>query len=336
MKIAITGGAGFIGTVLARILIERGHTPILIDLKKSETYPEYSAVASVEDQEAITKACAGADVIYHMAALHRDDISPISRYTEVNVEGGKNVIAAAKANNIQTIIFTSSVAVYPLEPINPATGSAESDPPAPFNPYGQSKAESEKTFEDWAYEDEQRKLVTVRLVATFGPGNHGNIFKLMRHIARGKFVMIGNGKNCKSIAYVENVAAFLVHTLSLGKGAHLYNYADKPDINMRDFVLHVRSALGRKGLGLRLPYICGLMGGMFFDVLGALRRKKYTINSIRIKKFTANTIVSANRIEETGFKPAHSLEDGLKIMIESEFTKPQKHSESLAEHKKAA
>lgn len=316
MNIAITGGAGFIGTVLAKRLKKDGHKLRLIDLKKSEEFPEDSYIADVTDAEALNNALEGMDAVYHLAAEHRDDVSPIQKYYDVNVEGGRNVIAAAKAHGIKRIIFTSSVAVYGLN----AGDSRESDTPAPFNDYGQSKLESERTFTEWAAEDQSRSLTTIRLVATFGPGNRGNIYTLMNQIASGKFFMIGRGENCKSIAYVKNVAEFLQHTLSFGPGAHLYNYADKPDLSMRDMVQDIRRALGRHGLGPQFPYAAGLLGGAVFDVAAKLTGRNFPISTIRVKKFCANTVVNADRIAETGFIAPFSLSEGLKEMMAAEFS----------------
>ncbi len=324
MKIAITGGAGFIGTQLAKLLAADGHELVLVDLKKSETFPDDSIIADVTNRDAMMEAMKDVDAIYHLAAEHRDDVSPISRYYDVNVGGGENVIAAAKTHNIKTIIFTSSVAVYPLAPADPQNGSNENHAPAPFNDYGQSKLDSEKTFQNWADEDDKNTLVTMRLVATFGPGNRGNIFTLMNQIASGKFIMIGNGTNRKSIAYVGNVAAFLRHALTLKSGSHLYNYADKPDLNMRDFVTSIRETLGYKGAGPQMPYPIGLLGGGVFDVAAKITGKKFPISIIRIKKFCADTIVNADKLQDTKFKAPYSLHDGLNEMIECEFQSAKK------------
>jgi len=68
MKIAITGGAGFIGSVLAKRLKDDGHELVLIDLKKSEIFPDDSVIADIRDKEALTKALKGTGAIYHLAA----------------------------------------------------------------------------------------------------------------------------------------------------------------------------------------------------------------------------------------------------------------------------
>lgn len=324
MKIAITGGAGFIATALARRLKAQGNELILLDIRKSESFPEASILCDITDPDAVIAALAGVDAIYHLAAEHRDDVSPPSRYTDVNVSGGRNVLAAAEAHKIKTVIFTSTVAVYPLVPADPETGSSETHTPAPFNDYGRSKHESEADFQDWAKGAEDRRLAIMRLVATFGPGNRGNIYTLMRQIAAGRFIMIGNGANRKSVAYVENVAAFLQHLLhhmiATPAVAHLYNYADKPDLTMGNFVAHIRQALGRRGAGLTLPYWLGFAGGAVFDLMAALTGRTFPISRIRIQKFCANTIVCADKLHETGFHPPYTLEQGLQAMIQAEFS----------------
>lgn len=306
MRIAITGGAGFIGSKLAELLEKQGHEVFILDL------PAYD----VTDSAAMMEALTGIDAIYHLAAEHRDDVRPIQKYYDVNVGGAENIIAAAKAHNIPKIIFTSSVAVYGLD----AGESKESSAPAPFNDYGQSKWESEKIFESWAQQNPDHKLVTIRLVATFGPGNRGNIYNLMNQIAGGKFLMVGSGKNRKSIAYVGNVAAFLAHLLKCEAGTHLYNYADKPDISMNEMVGIVRGKLGQEKKLLRVPYIIGLAGGFVFDVAAKITGRRFPISAVRVQKFCADTVVNAEKMRGTGFVPPYSLKQGLEEMIEAEFT----------------
>ena len=320
MKIAITGGAGFIGTELARVLTAQGHDLVLLDLHKSRAFPALSRITDVTDREALITALEGVDAIYHLAAEHRDDVRPIQKYYDVNVGGAENIIAAAQKHNIQKIIFSSSVAVYGLD----AGDSKERDVPAPFNDYGASKLQAEKVFENWARADKQRTLATLRLVATFGPGNRGNIHTLMEQIARGKFIMIGSGKNKKSIAYVGNVAAFLAHVLSLPPGAHLYNYADKPDLSTAVLVAQIRAALGLKNAGAAMPYALGLMGGAAFDIAAKITGRTFPVSAIRVKKFCADTVVNADKLQETGFIAPFSLEQGLHDMIAQEFGSTRK------------
>lgn len=319
MKIAMTGGAGFIGTQLAHSLKEQGHDIVILDTQLSKAYPDDSIKIDICNADALKNTLKGVDAIYHLAAEHHDNVHPVSRYYDVNVDGGKNLIQAAEAHGINTIIFTSTVAVYGLNAGDPAAGSRESDNPSPFNDYGKSKYESEKLFEGWAAGDKNRSLVMVRLVATFGPGNRGNIYTLINQIHSGKFIMVGSGQNKKSVAYVGNVAKFLSHCLSLGQGTHLYNYADKPDLSMKDMVNSIRTSMNKNGTGIQIPFIVGLLGGIAFDILAKILGRTFPISTIRVRKFCANTIVNADHVKDTGFEAPFTLEEGLKEMIKHDF-----------------
>ena len=105
---------------------------------------------------------------------------------------------------IKKIIFTSTVAVYGFA----KAGTDESGEIDPFNEYGRTKFEAEKIFLYW-YHQGERSLIIVRPTVVFGDGNRGNVFNLFNQIANNKFLMIGDGQNKKSMAYVENVVAFL-------------------------------------------------------------------------------------------------------------------------------
>ena len=77
--------------------------------------------------------------------------------------------------------------------------------------------------------------------------------------------MVGNGKNVKSMAYVENVAAFIEYSLNNKNGENLYNYIDKPDFDMNTLVLGVNKVLGKKKKFLfHWPYWLGMLGGLLF------------------------------------------------------------------------
>ena len=316
LTIAITGGAGFIGTALTRALITAGHVVRILDIKPSQAFPAHSRIVDVRDRAAMIGALEGVDVIYHLAAEHRDDVTPTSLYYDVNVGGAENVVAAAKVHGIGQIIFTSSVALYGLG----KGASREDDAPDPFNDYGASKWQSEQVFNAWAEQDAGRSLITARLVATFGPGNRGNIYNLMAQIAGGRFMMVGRGTNRKSIAYVENVVAFLQHCLSM-RGRHVYNYADSPDLTMQEMVTLVRSAMDLPPPRLRLPYALGLAGGYVFDTAAALTGKKFPVSAVRIRKFCADTMVNAEAARATGFTAPYTLEQGLRQMMDAEFIK---------------
>jgi nucleoside-diphosphate-sugar epimerase len=160
----------------------------------------------------------------------------------------------------------------------------------------------------------------------FGEQNRGNVYNLLRQIAGGHFPMVGKGTNVKSMAYVENVAAFLEYNLKNAPGEHLYNYIDKPDFDMNTLVAEVNSILGRKPPRMHWPEWLGMLGGYGFDLLASLLHKKLPISSIRVKKFCATTQFASIRIANTGFTPPVSLQEALEKTIKYEFIdKPEEH-----------
>jgi nucleoside-diphosphate-sugar epimerase len=241
----------------------------------------------------------GIDTIINLAAVHRDDVYPRSRYDDVNVQGSVNICETARKYNINKIIFTSSVAIYGFAEAN----TDEKGKPNYFNDYGITKHLAEQVYKEWHAEDpDNRTLVIVRPTVIFGEGNRGNVYNLLNQIASKKFIMFGNGKNKKSMAYVENVAAFLEYSLSFKPGIHLYNYIDKPDFDMNDLI----SAF--LGMGI----------GYFADFVAMIFRITLPVSSIRVKKFLGTTQFSSSVIH-SGFLPPVSLDDGLSRTIKYEF-----------------
>lgn len=316
-KILVIGGSGFLGTRLINRLNHKNDNNISYCadlLKKNSKNYLYLDVTEPKTFNCIFDK--KIDVIINLAAMHRDDVKPISRYDEVNVQGARNVCEAARSNNINQIIFTSSVAIYGFAPPN----TNEFGEPNYFNDYGRTKYLAEQVYKDWHAEDpERRTLVIVRPTVIFGEGNRGNVYNLFKQIASKKFVMIGNGKNKKSMAYVENVAAFIEYTLSFKSGIHIYNYIDKPDFDMNSLVSHVRNTLFKKNnVGIRLPAFCGIAIGHLADICSKFLGKNLPISSIRMKKFMGTTQFDSS-IKESGFKQPIPLPDGLERTLNYEF-----------------
>ena len=317
MIVNIVGGSGFIGTRLSSRL-DRGNECCfsIIDKVPSRTYPDRMTIADVRSVDALRAAITEGAIIINLAAEHWDDVRPMSLYNEVNVGGAKNVCSVAREKNVQTIIFTSTVAVYGFARL----GTDESGSIAPFNEYGRSKYEAEQVYKAWQSEAaDSRTLVIVRPTVAFGEQNRGNVYNLLRQIVSGTVVMIGDGKNRKSMAYVENVAAFLEYAMTFSPGVHIYNYIDKPDFTMNVLVGSVYRMLGKSEvIGVRLPFALGYGLGMCFDALAAVTGRKFAISSIRVKKFCADSVFEA-AIDKTGFVAPVPLSEALERTVRHEF-----------------
>jgi len=327
MKITIIGGSGFVGTRLTKRLLESSHEILIADKQVSKKYPELRVFADVRQPETLEEALVGSDAVINLAAEHRDDVTPRSLYDDVNVRGAENVCNVCTKLGINRIIFTSSVAVYGFAPI----GTDESGKISYFNDYGRTKWLAEEKYREWLKKDLENSLTIIRPTVIFGEQNRGNVYNLLKQIAEGRFLMVGKGTNIKSMAYVENVAAFIEYCLNNPPGEHLFNYVDKPDFDMNSLVSEVYRILGRNKKMIHWPYWMGYAGGLGFDVLAKITGKKFAISSIRVKKFCANTMFEANNIKKTGFIPPVSILDGLRNTINYEFIDKIKDHEFYTE-----
>lgn len=317
MNIDVVGGSGFIGTRLVTRFRQGENADVkIIDKVASNSFPELSTVGDVRSLVDLQSALRPKAKIINLAAEHRDDVLPLSLYQDVNVGGATNICTAARDKGVETIVFTSTVAVYGFARV----GTDENGQIAPFNEYGRTKYEAEQIYRRWQKEDpDRRTLVIIRPTVVFGEQNRGNVYNLLRQIASGRFIMVGPGRNQKSLAYVENVAAFIQHCLDCRPGVHVYNFVDKPDLSMNDLVRRVNRSLGRsEKIRVRLPYWFGYTAGLAFDIAARVSGKRFPISSIRVKKFCSDSVYDT-AVTRTSFVPPVSLDAALDKTIRHEF-----------------
>ena len=313
MSITIIGGSGFVGSFLIKEL--QDYKVGNLDKNSSPFYDNITINGDIRNLDEI-KIPKGTETIVLLAAEHRDDVSPTSLYYDVNVQGTKNVLKAMNNSGVKNIIFTSSVAIYGLNKTNPD----EKHPEDPFNHYGKSKWQAELVIKEWYDNDPSGKSITiVRPTVIFGERNRGNVYNLLKQISSGKFVMIGEGENKKSMAYVGNIVALIKNRLEKSEpGYHIFNYADKPDFSMTELTQLIEKKMNIKLSKYRIPFWIGMLVGYGFDLISLLLRKNLTVSSVRIKKFCATTQFDASKVHNI-FKAPYSLREGLDKTLEHEF-----------------
>jgi nucleoside-diphosphate-sugar epimerase len=265
----------------------------------------------------MVRTCDGCDVIYNLAAEHRDDVRPTSLYDDVNVQGARNVCIAAEQLGINEIVFTSTVAIYGFS-------EQELDESADrnfINDYGRTKNEAEAIFLEWANKDSSRRLRILRPTAVFGESNRGNVYNLISQLGKKHFLMVGSGTNRKSIAYVGNVAQCLEWIVDLDRRPiEIFNYADKPDLQMKELVLMVRGLFGYgETLPMSLPSWLILPPAALLDLIAFAMNTSFLVSRVRIHKFCSNSQFATGHLSRAGFEPEYDLKDALRQTIRAEF-----------------
>lgn len=260
MRITLIGASGFVGTRLIDLL-RNEHELRNIDLEASHFFPELTVYGDVRDPQQMDSLLSGTDMVVLLAAKHRDDVTPTSLYYQTNVNGMRNVLNAMEKNGVKRLLFFSSVAIYGLNKDNPD----ESFTADPFNHYGKSKWQAETLVQEWYKTHNDWNIDIIRPTVIFGERNRGNVYNLLNNLAKGYFINVGKGTNVKSMAYVGNVVAFVKYLIdNITDGYNVFNYVDKPDLDMNHLTELVCRTLGKRLPSVRLPYWIGMVGGYFF------------------------------------------------------------------------
>jgi UDP-glucose 4-epimerase len=227
MKYVVTGGAGFIGSNIVKLLLKKGHNVDIIDNlhtgKKENINEVFDKVnfhqidtRKKQDLEKIIKNCDG---IFHEAALTAvpESFEKPQEYHDVNVIGTKNIFEIAKKEKIR-VVYASSSSVYgdvKNIPIN------ENAARKPINPYGQTKLDDELLVEEYSKTDSS--IVGLRYFNVYGIGQTGTyagvITKFLENIKNKKpFIINGSGNQVRDFIHVKDIAeANLVAMTSKGK-----------------------------------------------------------------------------------------------------------------------
>lgn len=185
MRVAVTGGAGYIGSHTSLSLLEAGHEVLILDsfANAAQDVPdrvaglagEAATVVRVDitDQPALTRALMDfkPDAVLHFAGLKAvgESVADPLEYYRVNVGGSLSLMRAMEAADCWRLVFSSSATVYGDPDVVPIP---EDHPLRPTNPYGHSKRMVEQVIEDWGIAHPQAAAVNLRY---FNPvGAHGS------------------------------------------------------------------------------------------------------------------------------------------------------------------
>src|ERR1700740_2681839 len=302
----ITGIAGFIGSSIARALLERGEQVRGIDnlatgkrenIKEIEHRIEFRK-ADLLDLDAMKKACQGVECVYHQAAIPsvpKSVLDPLGS-NQANVDGTVNVLIAARDAKVRRVIYAASSSAYGDTPTLP---KREDMTPNPISPYAVAKLASEyymiSFFRCYGLE-----TVSLRYFNIFGPRQDptspysGVLAKFITQMLRGEQPTIfGDGSQSRDFTYIDNAVS-----------ANLLA-AEAPAAKVAGCVFNV--ATGRR---VDLDGTFQLLKGL----TGYSGKPKYSPEREGDIKHSLADISRAER--QFGYRPKVDFEEGLKRTVE--------------------
>jgi UDP-glucose 4-epimerase len=312
----VTGATGCIGSALVAKLAREGWR--VIALVRNQALPSFLnqspnvkfVIGELGERGCIASVMRDCDVVFHLAAkVHAAPGTPPSEFTRVNVDGTRNVVEAAIENRARHFVHFSTVAVY-----------AESDEvldetsaTIPVTAYGSSKLEGERIVGE-----SPLRTTVFRLPVVYGPRDRGNVSKLIAAIRRGRYFIVGDGRNLKSMVAVENVVDAALMAVNRQAGG-TYIVTDARPYSQVEIAETIAELLGRPN-PKKLPRWPLLLAGRAADLAGKLTGAALPISADQVLKLSNNSRFSAAKIErELGFKPRVELREGLAKVINENF-----------------
>lgn len=303
--IAVTGADGFIGSHLVELLVTRGHRVRALAQYNSfgswgwldTLAPDVLAnvdvhLGDVRDAGSVNAFVAGAEVVYHLAALIAIPYSyqaPRS-YVETNVIGTLNVLEAVRAHGVHRMVHTSTSETYGTARSVPIS---ESHPLQAQSPYAASKAAADKLAESY-HASFGTPVVTLRPFNTFGPRQSARAFipTVISQLAAGaSTIKVGSLTPTRDFTFVKDTAAaFVAAATTPGLEGRLFNAGVGGEASMGDLARTIAALMGRHDARF---------------VTEAARQRPGGSEVMRL-------VCDSSRFRQaTGWTPAYSLEEGL-------------------------
>jgi len=243
MKILITGGAGFIGSNLAKRLVAEGHTVVILDnllrgnkLDK-ETFNQIVFIqGDVRDESLVIDAAKGCDLVFHFAAVLGVDIvadNPVETM-DVEVIGTRNVVNACEINNVKYLMYASTSGIYSHSAIvkNALTEEILVDP---RTSYAMAKRYNEIYLASH-FEEKGLNVLSLRFFNIYGSNQDNRMVVplFFEQATTGQpLTVYGNGKQTRDFTYIDDTIESCVRLMRI-RGCHIVNIANEQEWSILD------------------------------------------------------------------------------------------------------
>jgi nucleoside-diphosphate-sugar epimerase len=332
-NILVTGATGFIGQHLTRRLLDVNgeHSVRAVSKYKDDSKLYFfrddetdSRKADISNRESISGIMDGIDVVYHLAAIARNDLSKTwDDFYAVNVRGTVNLLEEAKAAGVKRFVFISTVEAAGFgDGVSPRK---ESDPPNPTNNYGKSKLMAERQVLSGAWPME---CAVLRLPMIYGPGTFLIVPKLFGMVRRGFYPMIGNGSAKMEFCYADNAVDGIILAGEKREAAgELFYISDERSYSIREVVSTIAESSGKKVFFIGIPVFLAKFLGLCWEIAAKILPFPPIISKYSRKPFfsretvfwttrNVNTVSTEKIKNALGYSPGVNIKDGTRKTAE--------------------
>jgi len=321
VRAVVTGANGFIGSNLARRLLEDGWDTAGIvrptsDLEFIDGLNLRLFDCGLDDRDRIARAFDGAEVVFHCAS-RASDWGSIDTFKRANVENTTRVMHAASAAGVRRVVYVGSTVVYGFRG---HVDSDESTPKRPAHfPYCVTKLEAEWQVEEIA-RDEKLEYVIIRPGNVFGPNDRVTSIHLFKFLLAGRFAYINGGRTLTCPAYVGNLVDALVSAGTLPDAAcDDFIITDGLRVTWREYIEAICRILGARPPKLSVPSGVAYPAAALAEAAWSLVHAKNPppITRYRISQVSRDyhfSIAKAQRV--LGFQPRTNLEEAIGRTVE--------------------
>ena len=318
MKALVTGGGGFIGRHVVDRLLERGD---MVTVFARGTYPDIEARGArliqgdLQSAGDVTAACAGQDVVFHVAAK-AGVWGSFDSYYGPNVTGTHNIIEGCRRQDVSRLVFTSSPSV--VFDNRHHRGADESLPyPERFeNPYSETKAMAERMVLE--ADGQTLRTVALRPHLVFGPGDPHLLPRIIAKARANRLVQVGGGENRVDLTFVEDAARahlLAADALQHGVSGRAYFISQNAPVFLWGWIRELLDALGVAGPRRSVSAAAARRTGAVLETLHRLLRLP---GEPRLTRFVASQLALDHYYDisrakrDLDYTPQHSMTDALK------------------------
>ena len=322
--ILVTGATGFIGCHLLPVLHQQGWqttAAVRDDFRQPLSIPiKTIKVGEIDDMTDWQEALLGIDTVIHLAGrahiLHETISNPEAAFIKVNTKGTINLVKQSLKAGVKHFIFVSSIHAMAAESDDILN---ENSPCHPDSPYGRSKLQAEQALINLA-KDSNMTWTIIRPTLVYGPGNPGNMDRLMKLIKRGLPLPFGAIKNRRSFVFVGNLVAAIITCLDHPNAANqIFLISDNQAVSTPQLIRLITQQIQQPCQLLPVPTTLLRFLGYLGDSLESITGKNLPFNTYSIDRLLGSLTVDSSHIQKTlDWQPPFTLEQGLAQTIQPE------------------